>query len=88
LHQVEAIRIAPFYEFLHINTQGVLKYRKKDGNLRPKDFGGLAQIKSVTQFESLLILTEIERAKSIIREHIETIPKKQRNALLDELKAD
>jgi hypothetical protein len=88
LHQVEAVRIAPFYEFLDINTKGFLKYRKKDGNLRPKDFGVPAKIKSVEQFESLLILTAVERAKSIIREHIETIPKEQRNALLDELKAD
>lgn len=88
LHQIEAVRIDPFYKFLDINTKGFVKYRKKDGNLRPKDFGVPSKINSVSQFKSLLALTAIERAKSIIREHIETIPKEQRNALLDELKAD
>jgi hypothetical protein len=88
LHQIEAVRIAPFYKFLDINKKGLLKYRKKDGHLRPKNFEGNSKINSVAQFEPLFITTAIERAKSIITEHIETIPKEQRNALLDELKAD
>jgi len=88
LHQIETVRIDPFYKFLDINSKGLLKYRKKDGNLRPKDFGVQSKIDSVSQFNSLLTITTIERAKSIIQEHIETIPKEQRNAFLNELKTD
>ena len=88
LHQVEEIRIAPFYKFLDISSHGLLKYRKKDGNLRPKDFDAPSPIDSVEKFTVLLKATEIERAKSIIEEHIKTIPKEERNVFLDQLKVD
>lgn len=85
--KVEDVKIAPFYKFLEINTAGVLKYRKKDGHLRPKDFDAPSRIVSFKQFDQLFETTVTIRAKSIIREHIETIPRDERNSFLDELKS-
>lgn len=87
-HVLNTVKIAPFYMFLDLNKKGLLKYRKKDGNLRPKNFDSPAVITSYAIFGTLFRKTEVERAKSIIEEHIETLPKNERNILLDKLKLD
>lgn len=79
------VQIDFFYKFIGIGSKGLLKYRKKDGNLRPKDFYKKPQIKNFEEFKSLFEKTKIYRAKSIIRQHIETVPLKERKAFLKEL---
>jgi len=63
------VKIAPFYKFLALNSDGVLRYREKDGNLRPKDFNQESLINSLEQFSELLIRTHIYRSKRIIEKH-------------------
>lgn len=62
------VQIAPFYEFIGLNNKG-LKYREKDGNLRPKDFFKQPLIKSFDQFRKLFNTTNKFRSKRIITKH-------------------
>lgn len=63
------IEVAPFYQFIGLNKGKVLKYREKDGNLRPKDFSAEPPIKTLKQFKELLSKTIIYRSRRIIKRH-------------------
>jgi len=63
------VQIAPFYKFLGLNKDGLLKYREKDGNLRPKDFDEKSPINSLKQFNNLFKKTYVYRSRRIIRKH-------------------
>lgn len=78
------IKFEPFYKFLHV-TAGILKYREKDGNLRPKDFDKPSIINSFEDFKSFVAGTEIYRSKRIIKKHFQSLPKKDIEALQKEL---
>lgn len=80
------IKIAPFYEFLALNRDGLLRYREKDGNLRPKDFNKVSTIKSLGQFQSLFKKTEVYRSIRIIKKHLKSIPKKEVKKIFSDLK--
>lgn len=84
--EISDIQIAPFYKFIGINRDGMLKYREKDGNLRPKDFTKLSPIQDLRQFKNLLDKTVIYRSKRIIEKHIKNIPEEERNNFLNSLK--
>ncbi len=71
--QVQSIEIAPFYEFLGFNKARFLKYREKDGNLRPRDFDAKPPIKTLEQFEKLLEKTVIYRSRRVIKKHKQII---------------
>lgn len=80
------VKIAPFYKFLGLNRQGLLKYREKDGNLRPKNFNALSPIVSLSKFNQLFSKTVIFRSKRITKKHWNKIPKGEREKFLEELK--
>lgn len=80
------VQIEPFYKFIGINSDKMLKYREKDGNLRPKNFNEASPITNLNIFECLLEKTIIYRSEHIIRRHIENIPKIKRNNFLESLK--
>jgi len=63
------VEVAPFYQFIGLNKGKLLKYREKDGNLRPKDFGTKPPIKTLKQFEELFSKTIVYRSKRIIKRH-------------------
>jgi len=63
------IQIEPFFRFIGLSKAGLLKYREKDGNLRPKDFDEPSPIKSFKQFKNLFNSTIIYRSKRIIKKH-------------------
>ena len=67
--EITDIQIAPFYKFIGLNRVGLLSYREKDGNLRPKDLFGESQITSFEQFNRLFKKTIIYRSKRIIKKH-------------------
>ncbi len=69
IKEVLNIEIKPFYKFLSLNSGRVLKYREKDGNLRPKNFEEKSQINSINQFQQLFYKTVIYRSKRIIKKH-------------------
>lgn len=69
IKEILNVEIAPFYHFLGVNSDGFLKYREKDGNLRPKDFGTKPPIETLKQFEQLFNKTIIYRSKRIIKKH-------------------
>jgi hypothetical protein len=87
-HELRKITIAPFYMFLDVNSSGLLKYREKDGHLRPRNFNAKPVITSMAKFNALFRTTEIQRSKNIMRQHIKNIPKSERAAFLNELKSD
>ena len=74
---IQNIEIAPFYSFLGLNKAKLLKYREKDGNLRPKDFDINSPIKTLEQFERLLNKTVVYRSKRIIKKHRKIIKETQ-----------
>lgn len=86
--KIVTIKFAPFYMFLGLNSDGTLKYREKDGNLRPKDFDVESPIKTLEQFNELIPKTIIYRSKRIIIKHLNNIPSAQRDAFLDSLKTN
>jgi len=63
------IQIDPFYKFLGLTKTGVIKYREKDGNLRPRDFYKEPLITSKSQFCSLFKKTIMYRSEKIIKKH-------------------
>ena len=63
------VQIAPFYEFIGLNKDGMLRYREKDGNLRPKDFYEKSLINSFKQFNDLFKKTCDYRSRRIIKKH-------------------
>ncbi|MEK7665126.1 MAG: hypothetical protein AAB361_03220 [Patescibacteria group bacterium] len=63
------VQIAPFYKFIGLNKVGLLRYREKDGNLRPKDFDEPSPVKSFNQFKNLFEKTIIYRSTRIIKKH-------------------
>ena len=67
--EVLSVQVAPFYQFIGLNSGKFLKYREKDGNLRPKNFGIEPPIKTLEQFEELLNQTIVYRSKRIIKRH-------------------
>ena len=67
--KITDVQIAPFYKFIGLNKAGLLSYREKDGNLRPKDFFGKPPIISFEQFNKLFKKTIIYRSKRIIKKH-------------------
>jgi len=67
--EITDIQIAPFYKFIGLNKVGLLSYREKDGNLRPKDFFEKSPITSFKQFNKLFQKTIIYRSKRIIKKH-------------------
>lgn len=73
--EVLSVEVAPFYQFIGINKGKVLKYREKDGNLRPRDFDIEPPIKTLKQFMELLNKTIIYRSKRIIKRHRSIIKK-------------
>jgi len=69
IEEIVDVKIEPFYKFIGMNRVGLLSYREKDGNLRPKDFDEDSPIKTFDQFMSLLKKTDIYRSKRIIKKH-------------------
>lgn len=80
------IKTEPFYKFLGLNSEGLLKYREKDGNLRPKNFDADSPVKTLRQFMDLFPKTVVYRSKRIIKKHLEYIPPSERNSFLESLK--
>lgn len=74
------VEIEPFYKFLGVNKDRLLKYREKDGNLRPKDFEAESPIKTFKQFEELFGETIVYRSKRIIKKHRLIIKKESRDS--------
>lgn len=69
IKEILDVQIDPFYKFIGINKDGFLKYREKDGNLRPKDFDSRSPITSAQEFLKLLGRTNIYRSERIIKKH-------------------
>ncbi len=67
--EITDVQIAPFYKFIGLNKVGLLSYREKDGNLRPKDLFEKSPITSFKQFNKLFEKTIIYRSKRIIKKH-------------------
>lgn len=78
--KMQSIEIAPFYKFLGLNKAKFLKYREKDGNLRPKNFDADSPIKTFEQFKELFNKTIIYRSKRIIKKHRLIIKKANQNS--------
>lgn len=74
------VQIAPFYQFIGLNKASFLKYREKDGNLRPKNFDADSPIKTYGQFKELFNRTIVYRSKRIIKKHRLIIKKAGRNS--------
>ncbi len=87
VQKIVDVQIESFYKFLDINTNGVLKYREKDGNLRPKDFYKNSPITSIETFSELLDKTIIVRSKRIIQKHLHYIPLDERLEFIESLKS-
>lgn len=69
IKEVLDVQIKPFYKFIGLNKDGMLKYREKDGNLRPKNFYESSPVKNFEQFVNLFKKTVIYRSKRIIKGH-------------------
>ncbi len=80
--EIVDIQIEPFYKILALNKNNVLKYREKDGHLRPKDFYAPSKIQAYSQFVKLLKKTNIYRSSRIIVKHSKNLPKEILKGLL------
>jgi len=85
IKKVIGVEIDSFYKFLDINKNGVLKYREKDGNLRPRDFYSPSKIQTLQQFNGLAKKTERYRSMRIIKKHFGLLSSDDRKKILNEL---
>ncbi|TSA45737.1 hypothetical protein D4R51_01355 [bacterium] len=67
--EIEDVQIDHFYKFVGIQKNGLLKYREKDGNLRPRNFYEKSPLKTFEDFKGLFRKTLIYRSKRIISKH-------------------
>ncbi len=68
--EIKNVEIEPFYRFIGVANKGrVLKYREKDGNLRPKNFDAESPVKTFQQFQDMFAHTVVYRSKRIIKKH-------------------
>ena len=85
LHEFNKVTIEHFYKFLDKNRNNLIKYRKKDGNLRPKKFDAKSKFNSYEDFEKLFLPTLIFRAKAIIKQHFDSLPLEIQKTVLENL---
>lgn len=83
--KIKDIQIGPFHNFLALSKEGVLRYREKDGNLRPRNFYAKPPIKSFEHFKRLLKKTAIYRAKRIIRKQMGLLTRREIKELIDRI---
>lgn len=64
-----------FYKFIGKSKLNTLKYREKDGNLRPKSWKDFSQERSewnsIEEFKNAFILTKSVRAQRLVEKHFE-----------------
>lgn len=70
------VQIDNFYRFVGKSKQGLLRYREKDGNLRPRNFTARPSIEDFQQFKDLLKQTVTHRSINLIKKHSKNVPKK------------
>jgi hypothetical protein len=80
--EIVDVKIEPFYKFIGINSDDLLSYREKDGNLRPKDFDEESPIGSLEDFETLFPKTKIYRAKRLVSKHLKDLNDDEVNEIL------
>jgi hypothetical protein len=70
-------------------ASGGVKYRKKDGNMRPKPWRmfttGESIWKSLAEFEKAVAVSKCYRANSIVKEHLGDLRKQDRRTVYDRL---
>jgi len=79
------VKIDNFYKFVGLNKAGLLSYREKDGNLRPKDFDKPPLVNSMEQFVKLFPMTKKYRSSRIAQKHLQGLSKKELSELFDKL---
>jgi len=82
---VEKVKFDPFYKFLSKNSNGVLRYREKDGNLRPKNFNAEPEIKNLDMFLNLFPKTKAIRSRRIILKHFKEMSQTERDQIIIEI---
>jgi hypothetical protein len=67
-----------------------VKYRKKDGNMRPKPWAmfdsGKAYWETLAEFEAAVKRSESFRARELVKEHLEGMSEAEQQALYEQLK--
>lgn len=81
------ITFQEFYKYLGINSEGMLRYREKDGNLRPAPFKMFdnPKITNLTDFQILLHKTSQRRAYKLVMKHYLTLPSEHQNIFRKEI---
>ncbi len=82
IRKIVDVKIEPFYKFIGLNRVGLLSYREKDGNLRPKDFNEEPPIRTLRQFSELLPPTKIYRASRLARKHLDSLSDDERSRII------
>lgn len=82
--EIQSIQIDNFYKFLSVKDK-ILRYREKDGNLRPKDFYKKSLINSSADFEKFLLITDEYRSIRIIKKHAKKFSKNKLKDILKKL---
>ncbi|WP_434580462.1 hypothetical protein MLC52_10925 [Sulfurimonas sp. NW15] len=77
VNKIDDVFIDKVYKFIGENRAGTLKYREKDGNLRPKsweDFeSGTSYVHNITEFKTKLNSTNLYRAYRIAAKKIKDL---------------
>lgn len=91
--QIERVFFDRTYRFVGKSTlvDGGVKYRKKDGNMRPKPWSmfdsGKAYWNSEEQFEAAVKKSRQYRAKSLVKQYMQDLTEEEQRLLYEELKA-
>ncbi|ELC8442525.1 hypothetical protein QYB59_001549 [Clostridium perfringens] len=86
---IEDVYLDKIYKFIgkRANEEDILKYRKKDGNLRPKTWkefeDNIVYFKNLNEFKKAIKKTNIYRSEEIIKEHINSLDNASLNKIKD-----
>ena len=64
------IKFDHFYKFVGLSPDGLIKYREKDGNIRPKNFNDESPMRDYKSFNELVEKTQVKRSINISEKHL------------------
>lgn len=73
IEEIIDVKIEPFYKFIGLNSDNLLSYREKDGNLRPKNFDEKSPVNSLNEFLNLLPATRAYRSGRVAYKHLKVL---------------
>lgn len=83
--EIVKVEFAPFYRFVGMNPEGLLKYRISDGKIRPRTYLQEPFFENFKEFKKVLERTDCHRSEKIILREYSALPLAHRRRIMESL---